>query len=54
MGAGIISIAVIRHDYNSPKFKQVFMDSVDLIVISVIVLIIAGLIEVFITPKLFS
>lgn len=53
LAGGIISIAVIRHDYGSTKFVNVMKDSIDLILISIITLIAAALIEVYITPVLF-
>ena len=51
LAGGIISIAIIRHDFNSPKFRQVLIDSVDLIIMSVVVLLVSALIEVFISPS---
>jgi uncharacterized membrane protein SpoIIM required for sporulation len=53
LAAGIVSIAVIRHDFKSDKFRHILLDSADLILLSLGVLIVAALIEVFITPVLF-
>lgn len=53
LGAGIIAIAVIRHDYNDKNFSSVLLDSLDLIVLSVILLLFAAVIEVYVTPALF-
>lgn len=53
LAGGIISVAVIRHQLISKKFRHIVFDSFDLIVISVFTLFVAALIEVFITPKLF-
>lgn len=53
LAGGIISIAVIRHDFASKKFSHIILDSTDLIIISVLILFIATLIEVYITPLLF-
>jgi len=53
MAGGIISIAVIRHDVRSDKFWTVLQDSLNLIILAVIVLFVAALIEVFITPAFF-
>lgn len=50
LAGGIISIAIIRHDFNSKKFKQVLIDSVDLIILSVVVLLISAIIEVSVSP----
>ncbi len=53
LAGGIISVAVIRHDFGSKNFNKILYDSMDLIVIAVLILFIAALIEVFITPVLF-
>ena len=52
LAGGIISIAVIRHDFGSNKFKHILTDSFDLIIGAVIILLIAALIEVFISPMI--
>lgn len=52
LGGGIISVAVIKHDFRSKNFRHVLVDSLDLLVVSLIVLIIAALVEVYITPAL--
>lgn len=51
LAGGIISIALIKHNL---KEEQVLIDALDLILISVAILLIAGIIEVYITPVLFS
>ncbi|MFH0832068.1 MAG: stage II sporulation protein M [archaeon] len=53
LAGGILSIAIIRHDFQHEKFWNVLRDSVDLIIIAILVLVVAALIEVFITPALF-
>lgn len=53
LAGGIISIAVIRHDFGTKKFEHIVLDSVDLLIISVLILFFAALIEVFVTPLLF-
>src|SRR3989344_5282157 len=53
LAGGIISVAVIRHDFGSKNFNKILYDSMDLIVIAILILFIAALIEVFITPVLF-
>ena len=52
LAGGIISIAVIRHDYASPKFKHVLADSLDLMMISIVLLITAAVVEVSVSPLL--
>ena len=53
LAGGIISIAIIRHDYKSKDFWIVLQDSLDLIIIAILFLILAGFIEVFISPYIF-
>ncbi|MCD4666276.1 stage II sporulation protein M [archaeon] len=53
LAGGIISVAVIHHDMKSPGFKNVVKDALDLIILAIIVLIVAALIEVYVTPALF-
>ncbi|MBS1267079.1 MAG: hypothetical protein MAG795_01050 [Candidatus Woesearchaeota archaeon] len=50
MAGAIISIAVINHDFGTEKFENILVDSTDLILIAIGILIIAALIEVYITP----
>ncbi|MBD3163940.1 hypothetical protein GF323_01960 [Candidatus Woesearchaeota archaeon] len=50
LAGGIISIAVIRHDLNSKKFRHIVLDSADMLFGSVIILIIAALLEIFVSP----
>ncbi len=53
LAGGIISIAVIKHDLRSEKFWIILQDSLNLIILAVVLLFVAALIEVFITPALF-
>ncbi len=53
LAGGIISVAVIRHDFGSEKFRHIMIDSLDLIIGSLVLLFIAALLEVFVTPLLF-
>jgi len=53
LAGGIVSIAVIKHDIRSPKFWTILQDSLNLVILAVVILFLAALIEVFITPVLF-
>ncbi len=53
LAGGIISIAVIRHDFDGEKFGHIVMDSSDLLFISIGLLIVAAFLEVYVTPLLF-
>ncbi|MCK4669904.1 MAG: stage II sporulation protein M [Nanoarchaeota archaeon] len=52
LAGGIISVAVIRHDFGSKKFFKIIFDSSELIMIALLLLFLATLVEVFITPSL--
>ncbi len=52
LAGGIISIAVINHEFTSRKFEHILLDSADLLMLAIGILFIAALIEVFITPAL--
>lgn len=53
LAGGIISIAVIRHDFGTKKFENILLDSSSLIIISLCLLVLAALLEVFVTPIVF-
>jgi len=53
LAGGIISIAVIRHDFGTRKFEHIVLDSADLILVSLLILFIAALLEVYVTPVIF-
>lgn len=53
LAGGIISVAVIRHDFGTPLFNKVLKDSLSLIFLAVAVLIAAAFIEVYVTPSFF-
>jgi len=53
LAGGMVSVAVIRHETGTEKFWDVLQDSLNLIIIAVVVLFLAALVEVFVTPLLF-
>ncbi len=53
LAGGIISIAVIRHDFRTKRFEKIIIDSADLLLISFVLLLIAAVLEVYVTPALF-
>ena len=53
LAGGIISVAVIKHHYKTPEFKRIVVDSLDLMVCAVCLLIVSALIEVFVVPQIF-
>ncbi len=53
LAGGIISVAVIRHDFGTAKFEHIILDSADLLLISLGLLFVAGILEVWVTPIFF-
>jgi len=53
LAGGIIGTAIIKHEFANEKFWHVLQDSLDLIILALLVLIISAFIEVFITPAIF-
>lgn len=53
LAGGIISVAVIRHDFGTKKLERIVIDVADLIAISVVLLFIAALIEVYVSHAIF-
>ncbi|MFC1648329.1 stage II sporulation protein M [Nanoarchaeota archaeon] len=54
LAGGIISVAVIRHDFRTRKFEHVLLDSADLLMISIAILLLAAILEVGVTPFIFD
>ena len=53
LAGGIISVAVIRHDFGTKNFEKILLDASNLILIAIFILFVAGLLEVFVTPLFF-
>jgi uncharacterized membrane protein SpoIIM required for sporulation len=53
LAGGILSVSIIRHDFGTTNFEKVLLDASDLILISIFILFIAALLEVFVTPAFF-
>ena len=53
LAGGIISVALIRENFRTKAFTKALLDSSDLIIIAVLLVFIAALFEVFITPLIF-
>lgn len=54
LAGGLVSVAVIKHEIGTEKFWDVLQDSLNLIIAAVIILFLAALIEVFVTPGIFN
>jgi len=53
LAGGILSMAIIKHDFGTGKFERILLDVSDLVLLSVLILFIAAILEVFVTPALF-
>ena len=53
LAGGILSVAIIKRDFETKRFERILLDSSDLILIAVFILFIAALLEVFVTPIFF-
>jgi len=53
LAGGLVSVAVIKHESGTEKFWEVLQDSLNLVIVAVIVLFIAALLEVYVTPAIF-
>src|SRR3989338_2372556 len=53
LAGGIISVAVIKHETGTDKFWKILYDSINLVILAVVILFISALMEVFITPLFF-
>ena len=54
LAGGMVSIAVIKHETGTQKFWEILHDSLNLIILAVVVLFVAAVLEVFVTPIFFS
>lgn len=53
LSGGILSVAIIRHDFGTANFEKVLLDASDLILIAIFILFVAAILEVFVTPVFF-
>ncbi len=54
LAGGLISIATINYKFGSKYFEKIILDSSDLVLIAVLILVVAAFLEVYITPIIFS
>jgi uncharacterized membrane protein SpoIIM required for sporulation len=53
LAGGIISVAVVNHDFYSGKFEKILFDSANLVIIGIAILFAAAILEVYVTPVFF-
>ena len=54
LAGGIISVAIIRKDLREERLWGILQDSLLLFIIAIVILIISGLMEVYLTPGIIS
>jgi uncharacterized membrane protein SpoIIM required for sporulation len=54
LAGGILSVGIVRHGLKDKKFLKIVENVIILIFIALVILIIAGLLEVYITPLVFK
>ena len=54
LAGGIISVAIIKHDFGTDKFEKIMLDASLLMIIAVVIIFVAMLIEVVITPLIMN
>jgi len=52
LAGGLISVAAIKHEWGTERFWETLQDSLNLIILAVIVLFISALLEVYVTPDI--
>jgi uncharacterized membrane protein SpoIIM required for sporulation len=50
---GIISVAVIKHDFGTKSYEKILLDSSLLLLLSLILVVFAAFLEVYVTPSIF-
>jgi uncharacterized membrane protein SpoIIM required for sporulation len=53
LAGGIISEAIVNHDINTKNFEKIVLDTADLILIAIGLLVLAGLAEIWISPLIY-
>ncbi|MBU2560924.1 MAG: stage II sporulation protein M [Nanoarchaeota archaeon] len=53
LAGGIISVAVINHDFRTNQFQKIILDASTLLIIALAILFTAAVVESYITPALF-
>ncbi|PIN80059.1 hypothetical protein COV11_04730 [Candidatus Woesearchaeota archaeon CG10_big_fil_rev_8_21_14_0_10_30_7] len=54
LAGGILSVAIIRKEFNYKKFEKIMLDFTNLVFLALLIVLISGVIEVYITPVIFQ
>ncbi|MBN2250738.1 MAG: stage II sporulation protein M [Candidatus Altiarchaeota archaeon] len=52
LAGGIISVAVVNHDFRTKEFWHIVVDSSDLVILSILLLVAGAVVEVYVTPEI--
>ncbi len=52
LAGSIISFAIVKHHFSTKKFENIVFDVSDLVILSMVILLLAAFIEVYLTPVL--
>ena len=52
LAGGLISVAIVRHDTGTEDFRIIMKDAIMLVTIAILILLLAGIIEVYVTPSI--
>ncbi|MEM4268085.1 MAG: stage II sporulation protein M [Candidatus Woesearchaeota archaeon] len=53
LAGGIISVAIIKHTFGTKKFENILIDTANLLMLSLGILLLAAILEVYVTPLIF-
>jgi len=53
LASGMVSFAIMKHDINRENVKRIMRDVSVLVIVAIALLVVAGLVEVYVTPLLF-
>jgi len=54
LAGGIISVGIIKREFKDYKFSRIIFDASNLIILAIIILVIAAVLEAYVTPRVFS
>jgi uncharacterized membrane protein SpoIIM required for sporulation len=54
LAGGLISVATINYKFGSKYFEKIVLDSSDLVLIAILMLVVAAFLEVYVTPAIFA
>ncbi len=53
LAGGILSFAIVRNDYRTKRFEKILTDVSDMVLLALMLLVLAAVLEVYVTPLIF-